>query len=403
VYVGSLDAQPEASKKLFTAGRFADIVYAPSADAGLGYILSIRTTGASDLAGTLMAQPFDPKKLEFAGDAIPVAEQVVRLAFSASGTGVLLYRAGALLSGGTQLTWYDRQGKLVGMTGDPGAYRAMSFSPDGTKIVAERLDPQSPNGDLWMFDLTRDVSTRFTFDPGQERFPVWSPDGTRVVYGLNRGNDQDFNLYQKLSNGGTDEELLFKSEDSKIPVGWSQDGRLLMFSWGPPNRATFVLPLEGGKGSPLKAAGKPYLFLDKVTGARFSPDTHWVVYPSDESGKFEVYVRPFDASAPNGSPPGAGKVQVSKGGGGSPHWSKDGKELFYLSPDGNVMSVSVLNPAQPGTPKVLFKFPGRPITPTAPYWDVAPDGKRFLRAVPLGADSAVPFTVVLNWTATLKR
>jgi Tol biopolymer transport system component/predicted Ser/Thr protein kinase len=396
IYLGSLDAKPEPSKKLFTGDEFA---YAPSADAGLGYILSVRTAGITDLAGTLMAQPFDTRKLQLAGDPVPVAERVGRVAFSASATGVLVYRAGVLGTGGTQLTWYDRQGKLVGMTGDPGAYGSMAFSPDGTKIVAERVDPQSSNRDLWMFDLARDLSTRFTFDPGAERFPVWSPDGSRIVYGL------DLSLYQKLSNGGGDAELLFKSDQPKIPVGWSHDGRFLLFSWGPPERNTFVLPLdEGGKGSPLKA-GKPYLFLPKVTGGRFSPDEHWVAYPSNESGKYEVYVRPFDPKAPNGSPPGGGVFQVSKGGGSSPHWSGDGKELYYLSPDGNVMAAPVtLNPIfQPGTPKTLFKFPGPPITATVPYWDVAPDGKRFLRAVPLAANSAAPFTVVLNWTATVKR
>jgi eukaryotic-like serine/threonine-protein kinase len=401
IYIGSLDAKPEPSKKLFTGDGFA---YAPSAEPGLGYILSVRTTTSADLSGTLMAQPFDPRKLELEGDPVPIAEKVGRVAYSASTTGVLVYRAGVLGTGGTQLTWYDRQGKLVGMTGDPGAYGGMAFSPDGTKIVAERVDPQSSNRDLWMFDLTRDVSTRFTFDQGAERFPVWSPDGSRIVYGLNQGNGQIFDLYQKLSNGGGDAEVLFKSDKGKIPVGWSRDGRFLLFSWGPPERNTFVLPVEGGKGSPLKA-GEPYLFLPKVTGGRFSPDERWVAYPSDESGKYEVYVRPFDPKAPNGSPPGGGVFQVSKGGGSSPHWSGDGKELYYLSPDGNVMAAPVtLNPVfQPGTPKVLFKFPGPAITATVPFWDVTPDGKRFLRAVPLASNSAAPFTVVLNWTATLKR
>jgi Tol biopolymer transport system component len=401
IYLGSLNDKAEAPKKLFAGDGYA---YAPTADPGLGYILSVRSSGSADRAGTLMAQPFDPRKLELAGDPIPVAEQVGRLGFSASSTGVLAYRAGSIGAGGTQLTWYDRQGKPVGMTGDPGVYRGMAFSPDGTRIVAERLDPQSSNADLWMFDLTRDVSTRFTFDAGQERFPVWSPDGSRVVYGLNQGGSTIFDLYQKLSNGGGDAELLYKSDKGKIPVGWSRDGRFLLFSWGPPERTTFVLPLEGGKGSPLKA-GKPYLFLPKVTGGRFSPDERWVAYPSDESGKYEVYVRPFDPSSPNGSPPGGGVFQVSRGGGASPHWSGDGKELYYLSPDGNVMAAPVtLSPVfQPGTPKVLFKFPGAPITATLPYWDVTPDGKRFLRAVPLAANSASPFTVVLNWTETLKR
>jgi hypothetical protein len=120
---------------------------------------------------------------------------------------------------------------------------------------------------------------------------------------------------------------------------------------------------------------------------------------------YERLRRPFDPKSPNGSPPGGGVFQVSKGGGSSPHWSGDGKELYYLSPEGNVMAAPVtLSPVlRPGTPKVLFKFPGPPITATLPYWDVTPDGKRFLRAVPLAANSAAPFTVVLNWTATLKR
>lgn len=364
IYLGSLDAKPgQNPKKLLP--DVSGVVFAPSPDPDVGYILFVRSGAAATTVGALMAQPFDLRKLELAGEPVPMAEGVsIWGGFSASQTGVLAYQSGAATGAASRLTWFDRQGKVLGTAGEPGDYRQIAMSPDGTRVVVSRNEPGS-RGDLWMLDLARDVSTRFTFTGSNNRLPVWSPDGSRIVFGSVRNGTSD--LYEKLSNGGGDDELLFKSGQTKFPVSFSPDGRFLFFATSDARFQSWVLPLD----SQGHAAGKPYLFLSGGIAGRFSHDMRWIAYASDESGKYEVYVRPFDPNSANGSPPGGGKWQVSTAGSAAtPRWSADGRELFYQ--DGaTVMAVDVTaNPVfQPGTPKVLFKAacrrgqpPGQPGT-----------------------------------------
>jgi Tol biopolymer transport system component len=264
-----------------------------------------------------------------------------------------------------RLSWLDRQGKVVGTVGEPGLYRTLSLSRDGKRLAVERTDPQTQNRDIWLVDLERGGMTRFTSDPAWEAFPVWSPDGSRVVFTSNRSGV--FDIYQKPSNGSADEELLDKSGEGRGPTSWSPDGRFLAYySIGQPTRAG-LLPLLGERrGIPLLDAQ-----FSSVT-ARFSPDGRWIVYTSNESGRNEVSVRPFDSVA--GSP-----VVVTNGGGRTPLWRGDGKEIFYMSQDGMAMAVEVNTAAgfQAGTPKSLFPAPAGLL-----FWDVAPDGARFLLPVP---------------------
>jgi serine/threonine protein kinase/Tol biopolymer transport system component len=404
IYLGSLDAKPaQKAKRLLP--DLSGAVYAPSPDPDLGYLLFVRGTASDLVEGVLMAQPFDLRKMDLAGEPVRVAERVaIAGGFSASQTGVLVYRAGASTVGGSLLTLFDRQGKVLGTVGEPGYYQDMKFSPEGTRVMAARVDPQSGSPDLWMFDLSRDVPSRFTFG-GLNAYPVWSPDGSRVAFASARGGSGSIDLYQKLSNGGGNDDLLFKSDEFKLPISWSRDGRFLIFlSQGAAgNRNTWVLPLD----SKAQAAAKPYLILPDVAGARFSPDVRWIAYPSDESGNYEIYVRPFDPHSANGSPSGGGKWQVSKGGGAGPRWNANGKELLYLAPDGTLMTVDyTASPMfQPGIPKSVFRPNAPPMPATASYWDVSPDGNTFLRAVPVpvAANAAAPFTVVLNWTSLVKK
>jgi Tol biopolymer transport system component/predicted Ser/Thr protein kinase len=396
-YLGSLDAKPgQNAKKLLPDA--SDIVYAPSPEPERGYLLFVRagSTAPNGVSGTLMAQPFDLRKLDLAGEPVPIAEGVLADGFSASQTGVLAYRAG-LAGPGSWLTWFDRQGKTLGTAGDPGDYQSIAISPDGTRVAASRAD--SPSGeDLWMLDLARAVSTRFTFNRGLNMYPVWSPDASRIVFTSARNVTAD--LYEKLSNGGGDDELLFKSDKSKVPIGWSPDGRFLMFGSTTGGFQSWVLPLD----SQGRAAGKPYLFLTGGIAGKFSPDMRWIAYSSNESGKFEVYVRPFDPNSANGSPSGGGKWQVSTGGGGAPRWN--GKELFYLAADGVTVMVVDVTPGpafQPGTPRALFKANGLARTAAGAPWDVSPDGKKFLFPIPAAANTAAPFNIVLNWTSLLKK
>jgi eukaryotic-like serine/threonine-protein kinase len=416
--LGSLDAVPaqRAAPKVLTQASFLNvgppaIAFAPSPNnPNLGYLLFTRVEEGSG-SGTLLAQPFDLRKLQLTGEPIPVAEGVSFGDFSASLSGVLVYgSSGAPLENG-QLTLFDRQGKTAGTVGEPGEYAYVAFSPDGKRVVAERARPDATGANLWMMDLARGIGTRFTFDSGIDYSPVWSPDGNRVAFASFRSGR--YGIYQKLSNGGGEDELLMKSDHQTPPLSWSGDGRFLLFDDGPlgtPNAS--VLPIDKNGG-----AGKPFHLVQNGVGtdAEFSPGPQgrplWVAYASNESGRYEIYVRPFDASSPNGVPLGGGKWQVSTEGGVSPRWNGDGKELFYVAPDGTVMSVEVGGSNgvfRSGIPKPLFKPKGLAVVPE-PYlvlWDASSDGERFIFSVSQSANAAAPpshFTVVLNWTSLLTK
>ncbi len=389
IYVGSVDAKPEdqRAKRVLNAGY---AIYAASADPARGYLLFLRER-------TLMAQPFDPAKLELAGDPVPVADPVGQYAnrglFSASANGALAYRSG--VGGVNRLTWFDRQGKVLGYASDLGAYNTLALAPDATRVAAQRTELQTANFDIWLIDLLRGGSTRFTFDPAFESNPVWSPDGRRIVFGSNR--DGVYNLYEKDSSGAGAEEPLFKSNGNKYPHDWSRDGRFLIYAEVSPKTGydLWVLPMTGER--------KPTPFLQtqfREDQAQFSPDGHWVAYLSDASGAPEIYVRPFPASQSNG-----GQWMISNGGGTQPRWRGDGKELLYFS-GRKLMAVDIsTNPAfKAGIPKVLFEAPlFAGTTLSLHHWDAAADGKRFLINTEAGENNSAPITVVLNWAAGLKR
>jgi len=394
IFVGSLDAKPAQSARRLLPDD-SDVVYAPSQDPNLGYLLFVRSrSAAGTVVGALMAQPFDVRKLELVGEPVPIAQRVSAFAgFSVSQTGVLAYRSADAAP--SQLTWFDRQGKVLGTLGETGEYTGIAISPDGMRVAVNRTEPQTGE-DIWLYELARGVNTRLTFQGGS--YPVWSPDGSRIVFESTRGSRGD--LYEKLSNGGGGDELLFKSEENKAPVAWSPDGRFLFFvTDGVPLRS-WVLSLD----SQGHAAGKPYLFLTGGVAGWFSHDMRWVTYLSDESGRYEVYVRPFDPNSANGSPPGAGKWQVSTVGGRGPRWNANGKELIYLASEGAFMGVDVIaNPMfQSGPPRVLFKPKGLGSTATT-SWDVSPDGKKFLLPIAVPVNAEAPYTIVLNWTSLLKK
>ncbi len=415
IYVGSVDAPGEkASKKLFA--DLSTVVYEPSSSAPPGYLIFVRGATAAGASGTLMAQRFDARRFELLGEAVPIGEKVSNIGFSASSTGALVYEEGtqSAATGGSrgniqgQLTWFDREGKALGAVGDPGLYRTFSLSPDGKRVALERADPQNPsNRNIWLYDFARGVTTRFTFDSNWDTGPIWSPDGNWIAFGSNRGGN--FNLYQKASNLTGEDELLFKSSDPKIPTSWSPDGHFLLYQNPYPPAQVWILPLGGTAADRKPVAMEHSQFVESY--GKVSPDGRWIAYTSDESGKNQIYVQPFNAppstgSSSNGRTPITGKWMVSNSGGGTPLWERDGKQLFYLSLDGEAMAVDVNTSGifQAGVPKELFKIP-----PGVLFWDISPDGKRFLMVAPTssGTGTAVnappKFTVVLNWQSSLNK
>jgi len=364
------------------------VAYAPPSGGGLGHLLFIREA-------SLTAQPFDPEKLELRGEPFPVAEKVMRgglfggATFSVSANGLLAYRSGE--GGGGQLAWFDRQGKRLETIGQQAyAYVGFALAPDGKRVVVARGD--AGNLDLWLVDLARgNLPSRFTFDPATDWFPVWSPDGSRIAFATVREQAHAQAVYVKPSSGVGKEDLLHKGGSSIYPTDWSRDGRFLAYveTAGKTRQDVWVVPLAGDR--------KPIPFLQtefSERSARFSPDAKWIAYVSDESSRTEVYVQAFQ--------PGSGVVgkwQISSVGGSEPVWRRDGQELFYMAPDGSIMSVEIKAGAgfQAGVPRPLFQ--ARPPDQGAGVqrFDVTADGRRFLVLTYAEEAAASPITVVTNW------
>jgi len=340
---------------------------------------------------TLLAQRFDVHSFRLTGEPFPIAEHVGRMAvaqgvqFSVSENGVLAYR---IASGPaeSQLAWYGRDGKRLAPVGEPGPFGIITLSPDDKRLAVERSDARLGTEDLWILELGSGVFSRLTFDPSDDTDPVWSPDGRQLLFASNRKDT--FQIYRKVLGGG-EEELLFASPEDQFPKDWSKDGR------------SAVLINESGKSFyelPLAGERKPLTILQSEfnkDGPHISPDAHWIAYASAESGRWEVYVARFPSLSE--------KRQISASSGSQALWRKDGKELFYLTLEGKLMVVEVRGGAtlETGPPKVLFQTPLR-ITATDSQYCVTADGKRFIFREPVG-ESMTPFTVVLNWTAGLKR
>jgi Tol biopolymer transport system component len=271
----------------------------------------------------------------------------------------------------SQLTWFDRTGKKLGVIGNMADYGNLELSPDGRRVVVAVLnDLERGTRDLWLVDVATGQHTAFTSEATDENWAIWSRDGRSLVF--NSGRNGGLDLYQAASTvtSGFPGSALLVDRDAKWPVSWSADGRHLLYvvSGQRPGNHIFVLPLFGDK--------KPFPFMptqETENWAAFSPDGKWVAYSWTESGQAEVYVAAFP-------PVAAGrKWLVSKGGGTQARWRRDGKELYFLSSDRMIMAAAVdataskfeINAAQP-----LFgaRFP------YGQYhaFDVASDGQRFL-------------------------
>ncbi len=387
LYVSSIDS-PDSKFIIATS-----VTGAYTEAGGKGYLLFIRES-------ILMAQPFDPAKMELSGEPRPIAQGVSSnpsevgptgySAFSAS-TGHLIYRTGDIY-GGTRLTWVDRTGKSLGAITEPSGYYEPSLSIDGKKVLFGR-DEGGP--DIFLLDLSRGSTTRLTFDPASDVSSVFSPDGSQVVFASNRSGIGDF--YRKASSGAGADELILKGKGLAFPDSWSRDGKYLIYEMiGSVKTKTdlWVLPMVG-EPTPF-----PYLESEFIEShAQFSPDGRWVAYTSDESGRAEVYVQSFPISG--------GKWQISTTGGDQPQWRGDGKELFYIAQDRNLMAVTIGGDAtlDAGRPTVLFQttVPITGISDDRNNYVPTQDGQRFLMNNLADIANSQPMTLVLNWAADMKK
>ena len=271
-----------------------------------------------------------------------------------------------------QLTLFDRQGAAVNRVGEASVYSQAAFSPDGSRLA---VIGDGASQDVWVIDVASGRRTVITSDGFQDRAPVWSPDGSRIAYVSTRDNTPA--IYQRASNGQGNEELLYRHESGGLIVltDWSPDGRFICFWSGD---AMFLLPVSGERTPIALGAGE---FFGR--GGRFSPDGTLLAFNSNQSGRFEIYVKEIGAN-PN-APPASSRVQVSSEGGvGGIFWRHDGKELFYLSQGPQaIMAVEIVSrsPLRLGTPRALFKVPA-PIAAPAQLSSIAsPDGDRFVFVV----------------------
>ncbi len=376
------------------ADNASSVVFASSARSGqAGHILFVREN-------TLMALPFDAASAQASGDVFPVAEGVSATSdgiygpSSASENGVLLYEAGGA-TGGNQLGWYDRSGKSAGPAVASGGVFTPAISPDEKSVVFRRVTGGVT--DLWVRDLSRGTETRFTSDLSTSALPFWSPKGDRIVFVSNRKGV--FNLYQKAASGSGQDELLLTNSLSDFATQWSRDGRFIVyFEQDPKNKYhLWVLPAEGAA-----ADRKPIPFLrtefNELHG-QLSPDSHWMAFTSDRSGRREVYVRPF--------PSGEGECTISLAGGEQPRWRGDGKELFFEAADGKMTAVPIkaIAGAKPffeaGAPVALFD--AHMVHVLGFEYDVTADGKRFLVTTAGSGAASPPLTVVTNWQVGGKK
>ncbi len=395
IYLGALDgsAPIRLVSTLVTALTYLPAQASTEGATTTGWVLWVR-------AAALVAQRLDLDAAALVGEPVTIANGLHVDTLARSGVaaipGLLAYRPEAQRQ--AQLTWMERSGAARGTLGDPDdSLTNPRISPDGRRVVVSRT--AQGNQDLWLLDGVR--ASRFTFDAAFERWPVWSPDGARMAFG-SRGAGT-FDLQQKDTSGAGNVQVVVASDETKLPTGWSADGRFLLYQRTDPKTQSdlWVTTMTGPHASSV-ILETPFIERSGV----FSPDGQWIAYQSNESGRNEVYVRTF-------LPPGAtaagpvGQWQVSTAGGIMPAWRADGKELYYLNPEGAMMAAPVTVRASsldPGTPVVLFPtriVGGGVDAQQGRQYDVAPDRRFLINSLLDGADA--PIRLILNWNPEAKQ
>lgn len=374
VLIGSLDSLEPEFVMHTLAARYAS-----------GYLLFLR-------GQTLMAQPFDIEARSLAGESQPLVQSVLPLgnaasgAFTVSATGELVYAVGDLPA--SRLEWVDRAGQHLGYSGEPGFYVGVTLSPDGRRAILTQADEGVVGRDvnLWLYDVSREIRTRFTFDPGFDMRPVWSPDNEAVIFVSVRSDGTA--LYRQTFVGAGSEERLFEADVTQLwASGWSLDGRSMTFSF---DFDVWILPMEG--------ESEPYTYLDsddREGFAVFSPDGQWLAYVSDSSGRNEIFVTSF--------PEPGRRWQISTEGGERIWWVGD--ELIYQQATGMLVAVEIETGGDSlvvGETRELFLAPRSPGV-AGDTVSPSPDAERFLIVRQGDGGGTDPMTLVVNWPATLMR
>jgi serine/threonine-protein kinase len=380
--IGVLSLETGEQRVLVEGGGYAR--YAPS-----GHLVYAR-------AGGLLAVPFDLKGLEVTGPRVSILEGVSMSAlscaaeFSLSADGLLAYVPGGSSFGESTLLWADRTGAVQPLPAPSRGYFAPRLSPDGQRVA---VGIQGINPGLWLYDLARGTLTRLaesTVAPRQ----IWTPDGKHLTF--LSATSGAMNLYGMAADGSGAAERLTTSGNAQFPGSWSPDGHVLAFSEADPTTGydIWMLGLQGDRKA------RPFLQTPSNEYApMFSPDGRWLAYGSDESGRKEIYVRPF--------PGPGGKMQISTQGGTEPMWARNGRELFYRNGDKMMAAAVETKPVfAAAKPKLLFEGhyqAGFSAFDTA-YYDVSPDGQRFLMIKGSEQESAATqLNLVLNWSDELRR
>ena len=350
-----------------------------------GYIFFVRT-------GTLMAQRLDSKNFQLTGSPITIADQIAevfgnhRFDFSVSENRTIAYQQ---QNPNSQLIWFDRNGVKLESVGDPGRYASIDLSPDGRSAAVEVLDATGRNGEIWVVQLSRGISTRFTSNPYADLSPIWSPDGTKIVFGSDR-NGRFLDLFQKATNNASTDELLKEVNADTFPTSWTPDGKYIIYeTWDHRTKGDiWSIPISGGR-KPMPLVQTEFY----ESRGQVSPDGHWVAYSSDESGRPEIYVQTMPPSGP--------RYRISSGGGTEPRWRSDGKEIFFISPDHELMAAQILtnNPFETGIPKALFVVQERFLGPERGNYAVSNDGNRFLINTMSDPPTSHAIHLITNWTA----
>jgi serine/threonine protein kinase len=338
---------------------------------------------------TLVARPFDPSRLAFTGPAVPIAARVLvypvrwNAEFSVSRNGTLVFDGRGPFLFRTVVV--DETGREIRTVGGPAPFNGVRTSPDGMRASLEATDERTWVDQLQIADFARNTISRFTSGKEEAQNPIWSPDGRLVYFGRHLGKAAD--LFVKDADGSAPERLIFSSPDEKTPEDVTRDGRQMLISRrDPANQMDLWTISTTGNPNP-----RPLLRTPAFEGtARLSPDNRWYAYVSNESGEFELYVRPF--------PSGPGKWQVSTGGGGKPIWRKDGRRLFFGSA-GKLMSVDVdsANGFHIGIPRDVF-----PLGADSEDYDALPDGKSFV-VLKRVEEAPGSLDVIVDWTTLLKK